>query len=234
MEQTANTAGDFAQTTDDLANAQRVAAARAENAAAKFGRAGTPVFADIVGFAGDVLLSFQALGGSETAQMELRVSEAITNIQRAADNGADPLTALADGMLHVAENGELTAGVFRALAAQAGLMPDQFDEFSEVVLAQAEANGINADSLDEMRRAMETNTDATEDGTSAGHDFAAAEEAQRAAVDAAREAIEKKQQKLREIHHATHPGARLGRPENPDQEGEEPSGAVLRSEDQEP
>jgi len=41
-------------------------------------------------------------------------------------------------------------------------------------------------------------------------------------------------QKLREIHHATHPGARLGRPENPDQEGEEPSEAVLRSEDREP
>ena len=134
MEQSINTMGDFTQTTDDLANALRLAAARAENAAAKFGRAWTPVLASVTSFAADVLLSFQALGGDEIAQMELRISEAIRNIRRAAEEGGEPIDALADGLLHVARQGELTRGVFLALAAQAGLMPDQFEEFAEILL----------------------------------------------------------------------------------------------------
>lgn len=200
MEQTANTAGDFAQTTDSLANSQRVAAARAENAAAKFGKAWTPIFAEITNFAADTLLSIQALSGDETAKMELRISEAMEGIRQAAAGTGDPMTALADGLLHVAREGELTHGVFQTLAAQAGLAPEQFDSFRDAVLEQADALGIDEDMMRELETAMTETEDPARALEDATDDLAAAEEEQAEKTEEAKKALEEKEEALRNVH----------------------------------
>lgn len=155
MEQSSKTAGDFVQTTDSLANAQKRAAAQAENAQARFGSALARWSAGLVGFAATALDSFSALGGDEVAQANLRMQEAIENINDAARAGKDPLTALADSLLHLARNGDLTTAQFEALATAAGLSTDQYDAFNDIVLAQAEAMGLDADMIDELRGAMD-------------------------------------------------------------------------------
>jgi phage-related protein len=56
MEQTSKTAGDFANTSDGLANSQRIANAEMENARAKLGDQLLPIMADLTNFAADTFI----------------------------------------------------------------------------------------------------------------------------------------------------------------------------------
>lgn len=158
-EQTESTAGDFLRTSSELANAQRRQAAEMENAQARFGAALIGPTAALKGFAADALLSVQALGlfgdaNSVVAKDALRMQEAVRAISKAMSEGRDPFTALADSLLHIAENGELTSSHFEALAAAAGLSADKFEDFSDIVLRQAEAAGVDAETIEELGLAM--------------------------------------------------------------------------------
>lgn len=175
-EQTAKVQGDFIDTSDELANSQRKAAAEWENAQARFGQAAIPVLTDITSFASDALLSLQALGDNrntleailgkvgfnvdlggqpnEVAAAALRMQEAIRNIQAAGATGGDPFTALADSLLHLARSGDLTAAQFEALAVAAGLPADEIEDFRRSVLDQAEAMGLSEELTRELAIAM--------------------------------------------------------------------------------
>ena len=167
-EQTASAQGDFIQTSNDLANAQRRAAAEAENASARFGAALQGPLATVQDFGAKTLNSLSALGlfgetNAVVAQNALRVEEAIDVIVEAAQKGEDPLTALADGILHIARNGELTTAQFEALAAGAGLNTDQFESFNEVIQEQGEALGLDAELLEELEAAIVGTGESAED-----------------------------------------------------------------------
>lgn len=158
-EQSSDAQGDFIQTSGDLANAQRIGAAEAENAQARFGEALIAPTTAIQNMTTTVLLSFQALGlfgdqNAIVAQQSLRVAEAIEFLNGKIIDGEDPFAALANSLVHIANGGELTLGTFEALAAAAGLMPDQFDEFRQSLLDQAEAAGFDQQIIDELNEAM--------------------------------------------------------------------------------
>lgn len=203
-EQSADAQGDFIQTSSDLANAQRVGAAEAENAQARFGAALVPVTTALQNQSTLVLLSVQALGlfgdaNATVAQQSLRTKEAIDNVNEALREGDDPYTALADSLLHIAANGELTEGTFLALAASVGLLPDQFEDFSAIVVRQAEALGIDKDVIMELEAAMGQLPAAAggaagglgevgDAASEAGGDLMTAAEAQRAVISAMLEA----------------------------------------------
>lgn len=61
MKQTASTAGDFADTSDGLANSQRIAAAQIENAKAEIGQGLLPVMAKAAQVSGDVAKAFGSM-----------------------------------------------------------------------------------------------------------------------------------------------------------------------------
>lgn len=73
LEQTGNAQGDFARTSDSLANQQRVLAAQTEDLKAAFGQSSAPVFAGFVAGLNDILRSTtnlaQSVGGLERVQM---------------------------------------------------------------------------------------------------------------------------------------------------------------------
>ena len=165
-EQSDQVAGDFLQTSDELANSQRRAAAAAENASARFGQSLLPLMTDLQNFGADVLSGVSLLGvfgsdAADAAQEALKMQEAIENINLAVEDGRDPFTALADSLLHIAANGNLTQGTFEALAAQTGLNVDQYERFSELILEQGEALGLERDILEELEAAMQSTGDTT-------------------------------------------------------------------------
>lgn len=66
-EQTASTAGDFAQTSDGLANSQRIAAAEIENAQAKLGQTFLPIMAKAAQVSGNFAEAISAVPGPVAA-----------------------------------------------------------------------------------------------------------------------------------------------------------------------
>jgi hypothetical protein len=167
-EQSAATQGDFLRTSNDLANAQRRSAASAENASARFGSAFQAPLATLQSGAATILESFTALGAfggdaAIVAQNSLRVQEAIDGIITAAQDGGDPITALADGLLHIAINGDLTSDTFFALAAGAGLTEDQFEAFNGILQTQGEALGLDEELMTELSDAITGAGDAASD-----------------------------------------------------------------------
>lgn len=186
MEQSNKTAGDFVQTTDSLANAQRRAAAQAENAQARFGASFARWTAGIVGF-GATLIDSLASDVDPVARANLRMQESIENVNDAVRDGRDPLQALADSLLHLAKDGELTTAQFEALATAAGLSTEQYEAFNENVIAQAEALGIDAQLIDELQAAMDGATTSAEDMGPAVEEVTGELDAQAAAAKKAKE-----------------------------------------------
>lgn len=62
MEQTSDTAGDFADTSDDLANSQRILAAELENSKAAFGENLAPVMNEVISISNDLLTVLNEIG----------------------------------------------------------------------------------------------------------------------------------------------------------------------------
>jgi phage-related protein len=88
MEQTSKTQGDFAGTSDELANAQRIAAAEFENSQAKLGDGLRPVMKNLTDFANDFLIpAFN------------NTLDAFKDIGTWAENNSAWLTPLVSGIL---------------------------------------------------------------------------------------------------------------------------------------
>jgi hypothetical protein len=174
-EQTNKTAGDFAQTSDSLANAQRRAAASMENAQARLGRVGLPVLAGFMDrfaeglerIAGaQIVIGKEGkldLGLDQATRQSVVFAEALKGLQDEMAAGTLGTEDLANSLLHMASNADLTNAEFNTLAAAAGLMPDQFGVFSESVLEQARAMGLSEDVIKELEAAMGATGDAAGD-----------------------------------------------------------------------
>lgn len=154
-EQTSQTQGDFASTSDDLANSQRRAAAAFENAQARLGKSLTPLAGNLVNRFAEGVERIAAAFGDAGARKSIVFNEAIVGINKEMEAGTLDTNDLADALRHLAENSDLTASDFETLAAMVGLSADQFGIFSESVIAEAEAMGLPAQVVEELRLAME-------------------------------------------------------------------------------
>jgi hypothetical protein len=167
-EQSAAAQGDFLRTSDDLANAQRIAAASYENAQARFGEAARAPLAAAADLGATVLDSVTALGlfgdaQSTVAQQSLRMKESVERITEAIQNGESPALAFQDALLHMAENGTLTTGAMEALAAAAGVTIDNTDVFAESLAEMAREAGYSEETIAELVGAITGSGDAAAD-----------------------------------------------------------------------
>ncbi len=147
-EQTNNAAGDFAQTSGDLANAQRIAAAEWENAQAAFGQAAIPVATSAVNAFTTTLLSFRTIAGDAVAEGSLRVRENLAAINDAV--GTDKLIRFQDALFNVAGVIDLTAGEVLAFANAAEVSNVDVDVFTESLRSLGESSGKSEEEIQEV------------------------------------------------------------------------------------
>jgi hypothetical protein len=116
------------------------------------------------------------------------MEEAIKNINKAIGDGGDKWTALADSLVHIAANGDLTSSQFEALALQIGASAEELEIFKQRTLEQARAAGLSGDVMSDLAVAFSdgahaadiaahgigTATEATEDFEEETYDAAAA------------------------------------------------------------
>ncbi len=167
-EQTAKTQGDFIRTSDEAANAQRILAAEFENAKATFGESTLGAKTFFMAATSDLLAGINLTGifgkNAKEAQIQaFRFEEAVQAVTQAIKDQEDPLSALAEGLLHIARDGDLTVAQFEALAGAAGLSSDQFGDFGRIVLEMGEAMGLPQEILDELAAAILGTGDAASD-----------------------------------------------------------------------
>lgn len=154
-EQTSKTQGDFASTSNDLANSQRRAAAAMENAQARFGKVATPIAAAFLDRFAEGLERVAAAFGDEAAAKSIVFNEAMKAINEEMAAGTLGAEDLANALLHMAQFTDLTSADFLTLAATVGLTEDQWVSFSDNVVAQAEAMGVAPEVIAEMKKAMD-------------------------------------------------------------------------------
>lgn len=154
-EQTSKTQGDFASTSNDLANSQRRAAAAMENAQARFGKAATPAAAALLDRFAEGIERVAAAFGDEAAAKSIIFNEAIKAINEEMAAGTLGTEDLANALLHLANFTDLTSADFLTLAATVGLTEDQWGTFSDDVIAKAEAMGVAPEVIKEMKAAMD-------------------------------------------------------------------------------
>jgi hypothetical protein len=167
-EQTTKVQGDFIRTSSEAANSQRVLAAEFENTKASFGQSTLGAKSFFLSAGSDLLglINLTGLFGKAAKDAQTQawlLEDAIFAITEAIKESEDPYTALADGLLHVAENGDLTVAQFEALAGAAGLTSDQFEDFGRIVLEQGRAMGLSEDILAELEAAILGTGDAADD-----------------------------------------------------------------------
>jgi hypothetical protein len=188
-EQTAKTQGDFAATSDSLANSQRRAAAAMENAQARFGRAVTPAIANLMDRFAEGVERVAAAFGDKAAAKSIVFNEAMKELNEVIAAGTLGTEDLANSLLHIALNADLTTEDFLTLASAVGLSEDQFAIFAESLLKQAEELGLAPEVIDELRKALEGAGGAAKDTVDPTNDAAAALKGyETAAARAAREA----------------------------------------------
>lgn len=154
-EQTSKTQGDFASTSNDLANSQRRAAAAMENAQARFGKAATPAAAALLDRFAEGIERVAAAFGDEAAAKSIVFNEAMQSINDEMAAGTLGAEDLANSLLHLANFSDLTSADFLTLAATVRLTEDQWGSFSDNVIAQAEAMGVAPEVIAEMKKAMD-------------------------------------------------------------------------------
>lgn len=198
-DQTSKVQGDFANTSDSLANRQRILAAQFEDAKAKIGQALIPVMTEIlsvasdllptftdiataignvvgalsplIGLAGDLLglalkplvKWFEFLGKGITsitslwdpaAKAALRFQEAQEGIVKATEEGGSQSAAYANGLLHLARSGTLTADALRDLGQDVEFVGEQKAEATRRALEQARAEEASADAIAVLEDAL--------------------------------------------------------------------------------
>ena len=153
-EQTNKTAGDFAKTSDSLANSQRRAAAAMENAQARFGKAVTPVLANLMDRFAEGIERVAFAFGDKAAGAALTFNEAMKEINDEMAAGTLGTEDLANAILHIAANSDLTTSQLETLATAAGLGADQWDVFADSMLNQMEAAGMAPELMEEVANAI--------------------------------------------------------------------------------
>lgn len=163
MQQTAKTAGDFANTSDELANSQRILSAEWENAQAEIGENLIPVVQDLlpllikgaeaVGtFGGNLEMTLKAIHRytqvtteAERAMFEFDKIAGFLN-QRLRDTES-PATVAAEAMADLAKKGALTADTLKAIQDATGATTDEMAIATGYVKDHAEEMGIAADKV---------------------------------------------------------------------------------------
>lgn len=153
-EQTNKTAGDFAQTSDGLANSQRRAAAAMENAQARLGKAVTPALANLMDRFAEGVERVAVAFGDKAAKNALVFNEAMKELSDEIAAGTAGTDDLANAILHMALNAELTSAEVETLTTQAGLTADSFAAFATDMVVQAEAMGLPIEVIDELKTAL--------------------------------------------------------------------------------
>ena len=155
-EQSSAAQGDFIQTSDDAANAQRRLQAQAENSKAAFGQALLPLKAFAFEFGNAALLAGRALFGDEAAEQAFRFEEAIERIRRAFEDGTNPTIAFQEALAELTRNADLTSGELQTLITFAGLAGMPLEQLRDVVLANADAmSDLTDEELAEMKAAFD-------------------------------------------------------------------------------
>lgn len=94
--------------------------------------------------------------GDEASADALAFSEAVDAVVKQIEDGVQPEDVFANGLLHIAEAGELSTEEFEQLAAAAGLALEEMDadtlrRFGDLLYAQAIAAGASAEAAGEVR-----------------------------------------------------------------------------------
>jgi hypothetical protein len=111
----------------------------------------------VVGFlvlVSDGILSINALLGDDTAKAALRAKEAIDFVNKAAEEGSSIYDAFANGLLHMAKNGALSADTLTDLAIEAGVSEAAMAGALAVNLEFARSNGFAADQIEVLEDAL--------------------------------------------------------------------------------
>lgn len=158
-EQTAKVQGDFIRTSDELANAERRAAAEMENAQARLGKALIPVKTSFSNLGADILGGLQVLGlfggeARQAAKQSVVMEQAVGVLNAAIRDGKDVQEALATALAGTAEAGDLTVGAVEALAGATGLAADEVLDAAANALEYARANDISAEEVGALEDAM--------------------------------------------------------------------------------
>lgn len=159
-EQTSKVQGDFIQTSDEVANAQRRNQAAAENASAAFGKAFLPVKAWGLENATILMLGLRQAMGDTSATAELRMNEAMKTLVDTMGSGGDVAVAFANGLAHITKNGDLTVGQIEALAAATGLDAERTGEAIRMNLEWAKTNGGTKEEVEALEDALLNQVDA--------------------------------------------------------------------------
>lgn len=110
--------------------------------------------ADTLGVVGDAAGTLAALLGDEAAQAAWALDGALEHLNTAADRGQQTAAAYADGLLHLATKGHLSAEAMAELGQGIEFVgAEQFNAI-RAALEHAEAQGIAADQTDVLKDAL--------------------------------------------------------------------------------
>ena len=155
-EQSSAAQGDFIQTSDDAANAQRRLQAQVENSKAAFGQTLLPLKAFAFEFGNAAVLAGRAIFGDEAADQAFRFEEAIERIRRAFEDGTNPTIAFQEALAEMTRNADLTSGELQTLITFAGLAGMPLEQLRDVVLENADAmSDLTDEELAEMKAAFD-------------------------------------------------------------------------------
>lgn len=102
----------------------------------------------------DGILSINALLGDDAAKAMLRVNEAQAKVIKTAEEGGNVYDAFADGILHLARNGALTADALTDLAIEAEVSEGAMAGALVTNLEMARASGFAAEQIEVLEDAL--------------------------------------------------------------------------------
>jgi hypothetical protein len=182
MQKTSQFAGDFADTSDGLANSTRIAQARITDFQAELGEKLLPVAAQTVGVVLDLADAVERLG-VEGVTTEGRLTDGgfFEKLRDSAERAINPVKLASDTY------GEIK---FRLdeLSESSDDASDATRKYQEDISRQSDALAINAARSVDSTAATEDSTEATEDAAEAAKEAAEAYEEQRRAIEASTEA----------------------------------------------
>lgn len=154
-EQTSKAQGDFIETSDELANSQRILAAEFEDAKASFGQAAIPVATSALGFFENALLDLRSLFGDEQATRIRRFGEAFDYALNKVKGGAQGPKAVAESIAALANEIGITATEFEQFATLAGVdTADGLKDVKDAAIDMAEELGYSQEVIDAIEQAF--------------------------------------------------------------------------------
>lgn len=168
MKQTSEFQGDFANTSGELANQQRIMAAEMENARIELGEELLPVMLEAtkvgVGFAkmlsevprqftrlgteADKLahrLSLGLIGNISAARNQLdEFNDTVRTVHNRLEDGKNPVNVYADWVAHMGKEAFISTDLLSDMANEIGLTDEQVAESTRLLIANADAFGLTA------------------------------------------------------------------------------------------